>query len=229
MENVDKPLISKDTPPVLGIYAKQPVPGQVKTRLSPPLSPEQSASLYQVSLQETVCRMQALQGIDQVICFAGEQDWFSETFPGIPLMPQMGAGLSARLSDSLIRLWSRGYRRVVMIGSDSPDLPYPLVEQAFELLLGNDLVLAPASDGGYVLVGLSTCQPALFEKIPWSTGRVFDETLAKAAALKLRVAELPGWEDLDDLAALKRLLQRSPECRTAGFLRDRMQALLNTG
>ena len=107
----------------------------------------------------------------------------------------------------------------MLIGSDAPDLPLELVEQAFAALSEHQLVLAPATDGGYVLIGEAVHHPELFQAIAWSTGQVLPETLRRVAALNISAAQLQSWEDLDDLAALQRFLQRSPQSRTAEHLR----------
>lgn len=207
---------------VLGVYAKQPEPGKVKTRLCPPLSHQQAAGLYRCALQETVQRMQRVPGFELVICYAGERDWFAQTFPGIELLPQQGGDLGARMADSLHRLLLQGYRQAVLIGSDAPDLPLSLVEQAFVALLQAEVVLAPAGDGGYVLIGESRHRPELFQGIPWSTDAVLPETLRRIEQLQIEAVQLAAWEDLDDYQALVDFLQRSPHSQTAAYLRQHL-------
>jgi len=222
VEDVDKSLRDHDGKSVLGIYAKQPLPGQVKTRLCPPLSPSEAAGLYQCALQETVTRMQGCEAFELVICYAGERSWFAEAFPDVQLLPQRGEDLGVRMADSFSQLFQQGYRQVVLIGSDSPDLPLQLVEQAFRKLRQTDVVLAPAEDGGYVLIGKSKFLPELFSAIRWSSAEVLPETLRRIEKLGIKAFLLPGWEDLDDLAALGRLLRRSPQSRTADYLRRQL-------
>jgi rSAM/selenodomain-associated transferase 1 len=219
VENVDKPSRTAEKISVLGIYAKQPLPGQVKTRLCPPLSPLQAAGLYHCALQETVARMREHGTFELVLCYAGERSWFEGAFPSVRLLPQRGADLGARMADSFASLLGQGYRQAVLIGSDAPDLPLPLVEEAFRQLRQVEVVLAPAADGGYVLIGKAVSRPELFEAIRWSSPEVLPETLRRITDFGLKARLLPGWEDLDDLAALGRLLQRSPHSRTAGYLR----------
>ncbi len=195
----------------------------MKTRLCPPLSHQQAAELYACSLRETVQRMQA-GGFELVLCYAGERAWFAENFPGIELIPQQGDDLGARMADSLSGFLNQGYRQAVLIGSDAPDLPLELVEQAFAALADHDLTLAPARDGGYVLIGEAVHHSELFAAMPWSTGQVLPETLRRIAAHRIRAVQLEPWEDLDDLASLQRLLQRSPWSLTAEYLRSRLAA-----
>ncbi len=207
---------------VLGIYAKQPQPGRVKTRLCPPLSHQQAAELYACALQETVTRMQQAGNFELVICYAGERDWFARTFPGVELLPQQGTDLGVRMAASLQHFLQQGYRQAVLIGSDAPDLPLTLVEQAFTSLRQAEVVLAPAGDGGYVLIGESRHWPELFQAIPWSSAAVLAETLRRIEQLQINAVQLPAWDDLDDQQALVDFLQRSPDSQTAAYLRQHL-------
>lgn len=221
MEEVDNCHTRNKKTCVLGIYAKKPQPGKVKTRLCPPLTHAEAAELYHCSLLETVLRMQA-GPFELVICYAGEREWFAETFPGVVLQPQRGDDLGARMADSLNSFLQQGYRQAVLIGSDSPDLPLPLVEQAFVALQQTAVVLAPAGDGGYVLIGEASHHPELFQSIQWSSSEVYRETLARIEANKIAATQLTSWEDLDDLAALRRFLLRSPQSDTATYLQQQL-------
>jgi rSAM/selenodomain-associated transferase 1 len=221
VEEVDKSPEKTPEISVLGIYAKQPRPGQVKTRLCPPLTHNEATELYRCCLVETIERMQP-GNFALVICYAGERQWFAETFPGVELIPQRGAELGARMDDSLRSLLQQGYRQAVLIGSDAPDLPLTLVEQAFRELQQHEVVLAPAGDGGYVLIGASMHRPELFTAMPWSTSEVLPETLRRIQTHGIKAKQLPGWDDLDDLAALRRFLQRSPTTATARHLQQQL-------
>ncbi|OEU74487.1 MAG: hypothetical protein BA869_00535 [Desulfuromonadales bacterium C00003107] len=207
---------------VLGIFAKQPVAGRVKTRLCPPLSPQQAAELYRTCLQETVAAM-AEAPAERVIFYDGDAAYFQKTFPGLRLVPQCeGEGdLGQRLDRAFAQLFTEGCSAAALIGSDSPDLPASLVSAAFKALTHCDLAVAPALDGGYVLIGQSRHVPELFQDMPWSNPALWSETRRRAEQLGLAYRELDAWEDLDDLASLKRLLLRSPHSRTA-HLADRL-------
>lgn len=205
---------------VLGIFAKQPVPGRVKTRLCPSLSPQQAAELYRTCLQETVDAM-AEAPAKRVIFYDGDAAYFQKTFPGLRLVPQCDGDLGRRLDQAFAQLFAEGCSAAALIGSDSPDLPASLVSAAFKALVHCDLAVAPALDGGYVLIGQSHHAPELFQDMPWSSADLWPETLRRAKQLGLAYRELAAWEDLDDLASLKRLLLRSPHSRTA-HLADRL-------
>ncbi len=206
----------------LGIFAKAPVPGQVKTRLSPPLTPEEAAALYRLCLEETV---EALSGgpWDLILFYAGEADFFRQAFPALPLRPQTGAGLGERMAGALAGLLAEGYGAAALVGSDTPDLPLSLVEEAFDRLGGAEVVVAPSDDGGYVLIGESRHHPPLFRDIPWSTPAVLPLTRRRAEDLAIPYAEAPPWEDLDDHASLLRLIKRSPKSPTAALARQLLE------
>lgn len=229
MEDVDNPTRKSAKSAILGIYAKQPLPGKCKTRLCPPLTQEQAAQLYRCSLLETVSRMHAGCGYDLAICYIGERSWFEQAFPGVRLMPQRGDDLGARMADSLAGFLRQGYRQAALIGSDAPDLPIELVEQAFSALQQAEVVLAPAIDGGYVLIGESVHRPELFDAIQWSTGEVLAETLRRIEQYSIKAVQLSCWEDLDDLPSLRKFLTRSPKTRTAEHLRQQLAGYFPAG
>jgi hypothetical protein len=199
---------------VLGIFAKQPLAGRVKTRLCPPLSPQQAAELYRTCLQETIATM-AEAPAERVLFFAGDRSYFAEAFPGLRLLPQSDGDLGRRLDRAFAQLFAEGCSAAALIGSDSPDLPIPLVADAFAVLNNCALAVAPARDGGYVLIGQSAHNPGLFRDMPWSSSDLWPATRRRAEQLGLCFRQLDTWEDLDDLASLQRLCRRSPDSSTA--------------
>jgi glycosyltransferase A (GT-A) superfamily protein (DUF2064 family) len=112
-----------------------------------------------------------------------------------------------------------------LIGSDSPDLPLAQIEAAFCALAQSDVVTIPASDGGYVLIGSRRPSPDVFRNIDWSTQRVLSQTRQRAVAADLKYSEQGGWEDVDDIASLQRLLVRSPESATTAYVRRHLAFL----
>ena len=188
----------------LAMFAKSPRPGEVKTRLTPPLTLEQGAELYRCMFLDTVARSRALP-VDIFVCYHGGEEFFQEHAAGVTLMPQEGETLTARLQAAFASLHERGYGATVVIGTDAPDLPMNYVQQAFELLAqGHDVVFGPAEDGGYYLVALREPHPELFEDIPWSSEKVLEESLYKAELLGLDPALLPTWYDVDSYDDLQR-------------------------
>ena len=193
----------------VAIMAKAPTAGQVKTRLCPPLSPDEAAELYRCFLLDKVAQVRALAGASAVIAFTPEdgRSLFERLAPGFQLIAQRGADLGSRLLNSLDGLLRDGYAAALVIDSDTPTLPTQFMRRAVDLVVapGIDLVLGPSDDGGYYLIGMRTPWPALFERIPWSTAEVLPETLRRAEAKGLRVACLPPWFDVDTPADLERL------------------------
>ena len=214
--------------PVLAIFAKEPRPGRVKTRLTPCLTPAEAAALYRVALRETVARFSA--GPARLaLCCAGRRRWFAHNYPELPLLPQGRGDLGARLARAAAALFAAGAGAVAIAGSDSPDLPLPLISAVFAALARADAAVVPSADGGYVLLALRRPVPELFADIPWSTPAVLAATRARAAALGLRIASVGSWDDLDDFAALQRLLARSPECMTARYVHAHLGRRLWSG
>ncbi len=228
MDKVDNSLnshIFSHSGPVIGLFAKQPVPGQVKTRLTPPLSAEQACLLYQTALRETVTQLLSA-GLPLVICYAGRRDWFSENFPGLSLLAQSGDGLGVRMSNAVQALFAAGAGPVLLAGSDSPDLPISLVEQVLAKLQEKDVATIPCRDGGYAIVGMRRATTELFEEIPWSTPQVLEATRQRSRQLGLTYHETECWDDLDELADLQRLVVRSPESQTAQYVVSELSELL---
>jgi hypothetical protein len=152
---------------------------------------------------------------DLVLFHAGEADFFRSAFPGARLLPQGEGDLGERMERALRTLLAGGCEAAALIGSDTPDLPIALVEAAFTALREIDVVVTPARDGGYVLVGERRHVPELFRNIPWSTAGVLAATRQRVADLSIDYREVGGWEDVDDLPSLRRLLARSPDSAAA--------------
>lgn len=181
----------------LAMFAKTPLPGLVKTRLTPPLSAEEGADLYRCMLLDTVTRARTL-SLDPFICHDGCDLFFRESFPGMPLLQQRGSCLGSRLENAFDALLGLGYQARAVIGTDAPDLPLAFIEDAFRLLEGGaDAVFGPAEDGGFYLVALNCGHGDLFREIPWSGPEVLKRSLEKAAGAGLSVALLPSWYDVD--------------------------------
>lgn len=231
MDNVDNLRLAQGLPnrgPVLGVFAKEPRSGRVKTRFTPPLLPTEARALYQVALAETVERFSA-GPTALVLCSAGRHAWFQRRFPGMALLPQGAGDLGARLAKATTALFAAGGSPVAVAGADSPDLPLAMIGEAFAALASVDAAAIPCTDGGFALLALRQPAPALFAGIPWSTSDALTAMQARAAQLGLRCATIGGWDDLDDLAALHRLLERSPECATARYARAHLGRVLYSG
>lgn len=213
----------------LAIFAKAPVAGQVKTRLCPPLTPEQAVELYRCFLLDILENVSVLQGVGVFLAFtpAGAEavfhpflsfDQAQDRPQEIKLIPQRGDSLGERMANTLADLLAGGFERVVIIGSDLPTLPVSHLREAFRLLHDEDtdVALGPSEDGGYYLIGARTLYPLLFEGVAWSTPAVLSQTCTRAESLGLRVAFVPPWYDVDTRDDLRRLAAEisSPTCRS---------------
>jgi len=218
------------TPPVaVAVMSKRPVAGQVKTRLSPPLSPNEAAHLSHCFLLDKLEQVQRLPGVARFVAFAPPEaaDFFEPLAGGaFALIPQAGSDLGARLAGVSERLFAAHFLAAVIIGTDSPTLPDDYLSEAIDVLGRNrsDVVLGPAEDGGYYLVGLRGPAPSLFQGVTWSTDAVLRETLDRVSTAGLRSHLLPPWFDVDTEPGLRRLARdlacdRTPARHTRECLR----------
>jgi uncharacterized protein len=195
----------------LVIFAKAPLVGQVKTRLCPPLLPEEAAELarcFLVDMVERACRLPTVQ-VYLAITPAESEPLFRSLLPfPVEYIAQHGGSLGEREYNVFDDLLQRDATRIVLIGSDIPTLPLSHIQEAFYHLEDShcDAVFGPSSDGGYYLVGMHVLHPELFENIPWSTPSVMAETSAQARKHNLNVALVPSWHDVDDKDDLSRLI-----------------------
>jgi len=222
----------------LVIFAKAPVPGEVKTRLFPYLTPQQAAQLQQAFILDALTRLEPTGHIKRYLaCYPSSTVPFFKQLGQdyqIELLDQQGRDLGERMGDAVKLLMNRRCRRVILIGTDIPTLPMAYLEMAFEALHRCSAVLGPSQDGGYYLIGLSRCIPGLFEGIPWSTEKVFDLTLRKIHNLGHKCEILPSWFDVDDikgLNALKDQLSRESDLapHTQAFLKGFGRSGLSIG
>jgi hypothetical protein len=191
------------------IMAKAPRAGEVKTRLSPPLSATEAAELYRCFLLDKIEQVRTLTRAIPAIAYTPPdgRDLFEGMAPDFLLVPQRGPDLGARLANSLEHLFALGHMAAFAIDSDTPTLPTAHLEQALDLIAtpGIDLVLGPSEDGGYYLIGLRAVHRELFEDMPWSTAQVVPETFRRAERKGLTVATLPPWFDIDTPEDLEHL------------------------
>lgn len=194
----------------IAIMAKAPQLGRVKTRLVPPLTEEKALQLYVCLLKDTISNARQLENADLYISYTpiGAESAFTECMGETPpLIPQLDGNLGERLYRTFSVLFDSGYQRVCAIDSDSPTLPTAYIHQSFDLLGEgrNQLVLGPASDGGYYIIALANPCRRIFEGIKWSTKSVFETTLERATEAGLEPRLLPEWYDVDTVQELKRL------------------------
>ncbi len=226
------PKVDEQRHSALVVMAKPARIGEVKTRLCPPLTLAQASDLHECLLQDTVAKMERCLSAQLWIAFTPEgEETFRRTFGERgKLLSQRGRDLGERMHHIFEDLSHLGYRKIVVLGSDIPTMPLSSVEQAFHLLRcnGEDVVLGPASDGGYYLIGLKTPVEEIFHRILWSNAAVLENTEQRISELGLRLALLPLAYDIDLEGDLKRLwndFERSPVLRkdvpkTYAFLVD---------
>ncbi|WP_317619414.1 TIGR04283 family arsenosugar biosynthesis glycosyltransferase [Laspinema olomoucense] len=206
-------MLDHPNPDRLIIFTRLPYPGTTKTRLIPALGAGGAALLHRQLGEHTLATVR--DGLQQKmpkpiaveVRFTGGtleqmQGWLGED---LEYRPQSEGDLGDRLIVATQEAFEAGCSRLVLIGTDCPDLDARILRQAFDSLHSHDLVLGPAMDGGYYLIGLSRFVPELFQGIAWGTGEVLAQTLAVASSESLTVAKLPELRDIDrpeDLAFL---------------------------
>ena len=199
----------------LAVMTKAPQAGQVKTRLTPPLSPEEAASLNTCFLRDTAAAISlvAIDGKAQgvgVYTPVGSESAYAGILPEeFILVPQRGEAFGERLLAATNDLLQLGFDSLCLIDSDSPTVPDAAFAQAVDFLSRpkDSVVLGPSDDGGYYSIGLKNAHRRLFERVDWSTELVLEQTIAAAREINLPVHLLPTWYDVDDRATLSRLCQ----------------------
>jgi uncharacterized protein len=198
----------------IAVMAKASVARRTKTRLVPPLTFDQAAQCNTAFLRDIADNILGASTKASIAGYVayGPPDarrFFEENVPReIVLIEASYPSLGDCLDHAIAQLLARGHRAAVIVNSDSPTLPTSLLVETAELLgrPGERAVLGPALDGGYYLLGVKARHPRLLEDIAWSTQRVTQQTLERAAELHLPVHMLPTWYDVDDVATLKMLV-----------------------
>ena len=196
----------------LGLMAKAPLEGEVKTRLVPPLTAREAAALNICFLRDMAANINSIEQASGLVVYtpAGSESAFAGILPErFSFLAQRGAHLGERLCNATDDLLRQGYGAVCLINSDSPTLPRSILVRALESLAteGDRVVLGAAEDGGYYLIGLKHAHRNLFNEIAWSTSDVLARTRQRAAEIDLPVELLPPWYDVDDAGTLTRLCE----------------------
>ena len=190
------------------------MPGASKTRLSPPLRPDECAALSSCFIRDLAETLRALTLDGDVAGYAvytpaGTEQALRRLLPDhFGLLLQCEGDLGARLLRATIDLLSLGHAGAILLNADSPTLPAAILRAAVDAVRGNDaVVLSPAIDGGYTLIGLSRAHRRVFADIPWSTPAVHRFTVERAREIGVPVVDVPGWYDVDDAETLHLLEQ----------------------
>ena len=224
----------------LAVMTKAPRPGRVKTRLVPPLTPNEAAMLNACFLRDITAAISSasvsgrlLEKASGVAVYTpvGWEGAYADILPpDFDLLPQRGGSFGERLWFAAEDLFKCGFGGVCLIDSDSPTVPAATFAHAVEVLRSSreHIVLGPADDGGYYLIGLKKPHREMFERIDWSTERVLEQTKARAKEIGLAIKLLPTCYDVDDFTTLRRLCKEllggnSPDAKapeTTKFLRE---------
>ena len=214
------------------VMVKAPRSGEVKTRLVPPLRAEEASRLSVCFVKDILANLVAVSESVPVDCYAayspaGTEALFRDFLPQqVRMLPPRSIGLANSLPDAIEDLIARGYEGACLVNADSPTLPTSLLVNAITSLRapGDRVVVGPATDGGYYLIGLKHPHRHLFHDIAWSTQRVYRQTIERAASIGLEVVTLPAWYDVDDAASLSWLCRellgghRPPQCILQGYI-----------
>lgn len=196
------------------IFAKHPEPGRCKTRLIPTLGEAGAAELHAVLTARTLSQVARLPGNVSVdVCYTGlDASWFQQQCDehelAAELLPQVEGDLGARMLAGFGRAFANGMKRVIAIGTDCPQLSAEIICSSLARLEESEIVLGPAADGGYYLLGMTAPVPELFEGIAWGSSSVLEQTLAVLERLSMSVSRLPVLSDIDrpeDLALCREL------------------------
>jgi len=190
------------------VFARYPEPGKVKTRLASIIGNERATALYKQWAEKIFFESEQTKTIThRYIFYADPGDGKkinSWTKNGFLLHLQQGRDLGERIKYSLQKVFRDAMRKVVIIGTDSPDLTGEIIDNAIHRLDTHDVVIGPAEDGGYYLLGMKQFYPELFNGIPWSSENVFDETVKRMNEIGLRYYRLPVIMDIDTFDDLTR-------------------------
>lgn len=197
------------------VFLKVPQRVPVKTRLSKSLDQEIVVNLYknfvldvlgmlQTGRHTTVIGFYPPQALREITSWLGRDHDY---------LPQQGDDLGQRMENAFDSIFQTGFRQVLLLGTDFPDLPGSIIDEAFESLHKNDAVIGPAVDGGYYLIGFNSHSflPAVFDKIPWGSDTVFEKTMTVLGSNRSRIHVLPQWRDIDTYQDLEFFIKRHAE------------------
>lgn len=182
------------------LFIKNPIAGKTKTRLAADVGDEMALKMYHVLTDWTREQATGLSGIHRYLWYSNEATT-NDAWPAADFDKhvQVGPGLGERMEHALAHAFAAGHDRAVIIGSDCPGITTKYLEEAFSALDNNDIVIGPALDGGYTLLGMRSLQTSLLRDMEWSTESVLPVTLERAATAGLSVHKLMPLSDVDYL------------------------------
>ena len=182
------------------VFVRYPRKGQVKTRLAKTTSLEFALNFYKLCAENLIRNIKKVPCVNRFIFYSNKNEktevisWLGNKFL---FAPQEGDDLGSRMKNAFEKVFSAGSQKVIIVGTDIPDLSKEVIVKAFELLDSYDVVIGPAKDGGYYLLGMKKMNAELFEKIEYSTSSVLIETMTKIKELNLNHHLLPELNDID--------------------------------
>lgn len=216
----------------LGIFFRIPERGKVKKRLAAEIGEDNALKAYETMLKATTENVSRLRGMDLYGFYEGEMpslNTSSLSFNSastsydltegvyrvakrgqrgfarkVPIYPQKGADLSEKMFNAVKWLFNKGYKKISLIGADSPDLPLFFVEDAFQKLDTYNIVMGPSEDGGYYLIGMNKPYDIIFKDIQWGNKNVLQDSITRAKAAGISFFLLNQWYDIDDRNSLNR-------------------------
>lgn len=217
-------------------FVKYPEPGHVKTRLAACIGAEVATELYRAFIIDILSTLK-IGGLPFHICFYPEEkkqliiNWLGREYHYVP---QRGNNLGDRMKHGFADTFAKGYKRVIIIGSDAPDVPLSILKESLDALTRHDVVIGPSQDGGYYLIGFrdETFVSGVFDNIPWSTPSVYGTTLSLLHHQKHRkIYVLPQWNDVDTIDDIKHMIKRSPgtpfaHSHTMNFISTKIRSLV---
>ncbi len=217
----------------LVVFLRYPVPGRVKTRLARVLGDDFAYRLYSMFIRDIISISQKVDAPLTIACdgeigIEGARPFWSRD---IPYFIQTGPDLGMRMYNSFSRMFSRGAQKCIIIGSDSPDLPCEIIEKSFSALEDNDIVIGPADDGGYYLIGTKegTLDRSIFSGIQWSTPHVLTGTVERIKKAGKTYSLMDSWYDIDEPADLMKFYKNNrlnvKSSHTMKFLEENMELL----
>lgn len=211
------------------LFVRSPERGKIKSRLAAAIGRKMALEIYKGFVLDILETLKWGRYSFRIFFYPensgeGMVKWLGKDFM---YSPQQGSDIGKRMENAFVQSFSEGSERVVLIGSDIPDLPNSVIHRAFSSLDKSDAVLGPASDGGYYLIGFKKASflPSVFHGIPWSTSSVYQETMEIFRRSRCRVHTLPRWNDVDTLDDLRALFNRNQD---TDFRTSRSMSLCRT-
>lgn len=197
------------------VFLKAPEAGKVKTRLAADTGAEKALKVYETLISLTLQRARGFAKAQTFLFLAGKESWKPENSSGFKIRRQRGSDLGERMKNAFIQLLNEGFDSVCIIGSDCPEITVADLDSAFSALDAVDIVIGPARDGGYYLIGMKEDQTNVFDLEAWSHSDVLEETMRIIRKKKLSYAQLRQLSDLDDITDYNRM-KHLLEAGTAG-------------